>query len=95
MGDGNDFEGMRVDTEIKTQSLLPNKFCFYLLYYTLYAYTYFHDAFEHSTKKEFEQFLHFSFFEKYLKTFFFLFFCKLATYIKNTANIGQTHDKNE
>ena len=45
-----------------------------------------HDAFEHCTKKEFEQFLHFSFFEKYLKTFFFLFFCKLATYIKNTAN---------
>ena len=44
-----------------------------------------HDAFEHCTKKEFEQFLHFSFFEKYLKTFFFLFFCKLATYIKNTA----------
>ena len=39
------------------------------------------------TNLEFEQFLHFSFFEKYFKTFFFLFFCKLATYIKNTANI--------
>ena len=77
---------MRVDTK-KKLNLIPSTNFFDVLYTICVHYE--HDAFEHSTKKEFEQFLHFSFFEKYLKTFFFLFFCKLATYIKNTANIGQ------